>query len=376
MRIGHYAPRIWMNGGVATYIRRVGRAQSDRHHDVVYFSRGNSTSERTQEVDYLEVANDDALFSRAENLNLDILHLHRGVNDIPDDRVPTIRTVHGHKGGCPSGSRYLSRTGKPCNRAYSLSGCLWGHVVDRCGSVRPNRLANNFTQIHREIDQAEQIPTYTVSNFLREQMRRAGCAPDRLHTLHSPAPSVEGLFTQVPRDDTPRFLFLGRLVPEKGLDWVLRAIAQTDTRVHLDVAGDGPGRDEMETLAEDLGVRPQVSFHGWVEPEDIPSFMERARAVLFPSVWHEPAGLITLEAAAHGRPLIASRVGGIPEYASEEHALLVDARDVAGLAAAIDQLARNPDQANRMGREGRNAAQSAFSMDQFLERLRALYECA
>lgn len=376
MRIGHYAPRIWLNGGVATYIRRVGRAQADRNHDVVYFSRGQSTSDPTQGIDYIEVENDDALFSRAENLDLDILHLHRAVDEIPDDRGSTIRTVHGHQGGCPSGSRYLSRPGMPCNRTYSLTGCLWGHVVDRCGSVRPHQLTNNFTQIHREIDQAEQIPTYTVSDFLREKMRRAGCASDRLHTIHSPAPSVETSFTPVPRDDTPRFLFLGRLVPEKGLDWALRAIAETNTRVHLDVAGTGPLREEMETLAEELGVRPQVSFHGWVEPEDVPSFMERSRAVLFPSVWHEPAGLITLEAAAHGRPLIASRVGGIPEYTSDGHALLVDVRDVVDLAEAIDQLSRSPDPADRMGRRGREAAQSEFSMDQFLERLHALYERA
>lgn len=374
MRIGHYTPRIWMNGGVATYIRRVGRAQSERDHEVVYFSRGHSASERTQEVDYLEVANHDALFSRAADLGLDILHLHRAVADIPGDRVPTIRTVHGHQGGCPSGSRYLSRTGMPCNRTYSLTGCLWGHFVDRCGSVRPNRLTDSFTQIHREIDQAEQIPTYTVSDFLREQMRRAGCAPDRLHTLHSPAPSVDPSFTPVPRTAPPHFLFLGRLVPEKGLDWVLRAIAQTETHVRLDIAGEGPQRDELESLAEELGVRPQVSFHGWVESERVPSFMDRARAVLFPSVWHEPAGLITLEAAAQGRPIIASRVGGIPEYASGDHSLLVDARDVAGLASAIDQLASTPDQADRMGRRGREIMQAEFSMDRFLERLHALYE--
>jgi glycosyltransferase involved in cell wall biosynthesis len=240
--------------------------------------------------------------------------------------------------------------------------------------VRPTQLASNFTQIHREIDQAEQIPTYTVSDFLRKQMRRAGCAPDHLHTLHSPAPSAEGSFTPVPRGGIPRFLFLGRLVPEKGLDWVLRALAQTETRVHLDVAGEGRKRSDMEVLAEELGVRPQVSFHGWVEPEDVPSFMEKSRAVLFPSVWHEPAGLITLEAAAQGRPLIASRVGGIPEYTNDDRAILVDVRDVEGLADALSQLARNPDRADQLGQEGLNAAQSEFSMDQFLDPLHAFYK--
>ena len=67
--------------------------------------------------------------------------------------------------------------------------------------------------------------------------------------------------------------------------------------------------------------------------------MREARAVVFPSVWHEPAGLITLEAAALGRPVIASAVGGIPEYATDAFALRVPPRDVDGLAHAMSQLA-------------------------------------
>lgn len=375
MRIGHYAPEIWAQGGIATYIRRTGRGQTSRGHDVTYLGR-NGAPEQSRTPDHMAVPDDEALFAAAEDLNLDILHLHKSVRNLPTDRVPTVRTMHGHQGGCPSGSRYLARTGEPCDRSYTLSGCLRGHFVDRCGSVRPGKLTHNFTRIHREIEQAERIPTYTVSNFLREKMRRAGCSSDHLCTLHSPAPDVETPFTPVPQHDPPRFLFLGRLVPEKGLDWLLRAVARADEAMRLEVAGTGPRQEELQTLADDLAIEDQVCFHGWVESDDVPGLIRAARAVVFPSVWHEPAGLITLEAAAQGRPVIASRVGGIPEYTDEAYATLVDARDASGLSRAIDRLARTPQRANRMGRNGYQAARSAFSMDRFLNRLDTFYERA
>jgi len=373
MHIGHYAPEIWAQGGIASYIRRTGRGQARRGHEVTYLSRDDDP-EQNQPLEYEVVPDDETLFAAAEDLGLDLLHLHKSVHNLPDDRVPTVRTMHGHQGGCPSGSRYLARPGTPCDRTYSLAGCLWGHVVDRCGSVRPNNLTDNFTRIHRELEQAERIPTYTVSNFLRDKMRRAGCSSDQLCTLHSPAPASEEPFTPVPQNDPPRFLFLGRLVPEKGLAWLLRAVAHTDEAVHLDVAGTGPRQEALQALADDLGVDDHVSFHGWVESDRVPGLIRSARAVVFPSVWHEPAGLITLEAAAQGRPLIAGRVGGIPEYTDEAYATLVDARDVSGLARAIDRLARAPQRANRMGQEGYEAAQSTFSMDRFLNQLHTFYE--
>jgi len=376
MRIGHYAPQIGLNGGVATYIRRTGRAQARRGHEVEYFGRAYEGDSGPSGFDYRRVADAHALFSRAEALNLDVLHLHRAVDELPDARVPTVRTVHGHQGGCPSASRYLSRTGEPCDRAYSIAGCLWGHFVDRCGSVRPKQLTQDFTRIQREIHQAEQIPTYTVSTFLKDQMRRAGCQADGLRTIHSPAPEVKHSFRPVSREDPVRFLFLGRLVPEKGLDWLFRAVPNVEEQIHVEVAGSGRQRGELERLASDLGIRRQVTFHGWVDSDRVPSLMQNARAVVFPSVWHEPAGLTSLEAAAVGRPLIASHVGGIPEYTNEHHAILVDVRDRDGLARAMDELASDPDRADRMGRRGRVVAKGGYSMAQFLDRLHDFYERA
>ncbi len=372
MKIGHYAHRINANGGIASYVRRLGSAQTTRGQEVVYLSH---TQDANAPSPTRTVQSDD-LFSEAHRLDLDLLHLHHPVDQIPTDRVPTIRTVHNNQGSCPSGSRYLKRSGYPCNRDYSVAGCLWGHLVDHCGSRRPQKTLSNFQDIHREQNQADEIPTLTVSGFLKRRMIRSGCPPDNLHVLRSPAPNIDHSFRPLDQRHPPRFVFAGRITPMKGLDWLLRSLAEVQSEIHLDIAGTGNEEyvSKMRTLCANLGVRDRVTFHGWLDQDDVYTLIRRARALVLPSVWHEPAGLVTLEAAALGRAVIASNVGGIPEYAREEHAVLVDVRDVNGLARALDQLATDEREANRRGRRGHTLAETTFAMANFLERLHQFYE--
>jgi len=169
---------------------------------------------------------------------------------------------------------------------------------------------------------------------------------------------------------------VGRIVPEKGLAWLLRAFAEVSPPAQLEIAGKGPQLEEMKTLARELSVQARVTFHGWVKSSRVSTLIRNARAVVFPSLWHEPAGLVTLEAAAIGRPVIASAVGGIPEYARNDHALLVEPRDLEGMADALSRLARAPDRAADMGRRGFDRAAEDFSMADFLDDLHAFYDCA
>ena len=375
MRIGHYDFRLGAQGGIASYVRRVGRAQAKTGHDVFFLCRAN---ERDEQPNILEVEDDSALFSTARNRGLDVLHLHGPVETLPEDRVPTVRTVHTNDASCPSGSRYLKRTGQPCDRDYSVAGCLWGHLVDHCGSRRPHKTLANFKSIEQEQEQATELSTITVSRFLKERMIRSGCPEETLHVLHSPAPNIASSFTPPPQRSPLRFVFAGRIEPQKGLDWLLRSLAEVDVDVHLDIAGTGNEEhlSTLDRLAFDLGLREQVTVHGWLKEDEVYALIEQARAVIVPSVWHEPAGLVTLEAAALGRPVIASEVGGIPEYATDAFALRVPPRDVEGLAAAIADLARDADRAEAMGRRGYDLARSKFAMEDFLECLDAFYEDA
>lgn len=345
----------------------------ERGSSVTYLSRDSASAPPGAHA--ISILDDADVIRQVQALQLDVLHLHKPLSTLPDDPVPLVRTIHGHQASCPSGSRYLARQNQPCNRTPSVAACLWGRVADRCGSVRPQNIWTERSRFRHEIQMAHRMPTIAVSRFLRDRMIDAGCPPDRLHAVPSPAPVVPTV-TPMPREGIPRFLFLGRLVPHKGILWLLRAVERVRSQghaIHLDIAGDGDLAATAQRYVTRHGLSDVITFHGWVEEERVNTLIQSARAIVFPSIWHEPAGLVSLEAAAHARALIASRVGGIPEYGRDDYAVLVPPNDTQALADAIASMAQDPDRCERLGRRGRRLAQTTFSMDTFLDTMDDIY---
>src|SRR5262249_3612688 len=113
----------------------------------------------------------------------------------------------------------------------------------------------------------------------------------------------------------PRVLCLGRLAPEKGFDLALTAFAAVIERhphARLLIAGDGPARSDLERQAGQSGLGRAVDFVGWVAPDQIPALLNGATAVVIPSR-QEGLPLVAVEAALMARPVVATRVGGLPE---------------------------------------------------------------
>ena len=148
-----------------------------------------------------------------------------------------------------------------------------------------------------------------------------------------------------------------RLVePKKGLRFLLQAMAVLARRYgqppcQLLIVGDGPSRHELELLREQLGLSSWVVFAG--SRRDIPRVLHALDAFVLPSLY-EGFGIALLEAMAAGKPVIATAVGGIPEFVlSGETGLLVEPGNVEALADAIDRLLSHPQQARIMGAKGR-----------------------
>lgn len=377
MHVGHYMRGLWEQGGIASYLRRVAEAQIEAGHRVTLLEGHPDAEAEAHGLDAptRSVASSEALFATAARLHLDVLNLHGSIASIPDaPPVPTVRTLHDHVAYCPSGTQYLKHRNRPCPRVYDIGGCLWGHLAEYCGSLRPTRMLQDFQRFYHERRITSALPAIVVSTFMKQQMVRAGYDAERIHVLRSPAPVPPPEVPPLPRGGTPRFVFLGRLVPEKGLDWLLRAVARSSVPLHLDVAGAGHAADRFHRLADELGVTAQTTFHGWLDPARVDALIREARAVVFPSVWHEPAGLVPLEAAALGRPVIAARTGGIPEYVTEEYGVLVPPHDTEALTHHLETLATDAVLARRMGQQGWRLARTRFSMTPFLERLAGIYD--
>jgi glycosyltransferase involved in cell wall biosynthesis len=177
--------------------------------------------------------------------------------------------------------------------------------------------------------------------------------------------------------DPPRLLCVGRLVREKGFDVAIKAMMPIVARfpaARMTIAGDGIARLELEELAQQLELADAIEFPGWVAPESIRTLINSSSIVVMPSRWQEPFGLVALEAAQMGRPIVATRQGGLPEIVIDgETGLLVNADDRDSLANAVMWLLERPEAARRMGAMACERAHERFSADDFANSYDALY---
>jgi glycosyltransferase involved in cell wall biosynthesis len=171
-----------------------------------------------------------------------------------------------------------------------------------------------------------------------------------------------------PRGAQFQILFVGRLAPQKGIDVLLRALAVTPHHWRLDIMGDGPEGDRLKTLAGHLGVGERVRWHGSCRFEDIARAYATADVVAAPSIIG-PGGRtegipnVLMEALACERPVVASRVSGVPELVVDGvSGLLVPPGDVEALVAALRRIEDDPAQAAAMAQAGRRIIEQHYDL--------------
>ena len=310
----------------------------------------------------------------------DLLHVHQQpllwqVNG----ECPIVFTLHNHSPYCPSGTRYLASSQQPCDRLLSISGCTWGHLIDGCGSRKPQKIVKGFINTFRdkEIILKHQISVIAISQYVKNQLIELGIPQTQIFLLHHgiPTPNIE--FTPISPDThrQQRILYVGRVVPYKGLDWLLKALAHVNPQIHLDIAGSGWAQSDMKKLAKQLGVDKRITWHGWCNQTQLDTLYEQCIALILPSIWHEPAGLVSLEGYARYRPVIASASGGISDYVlNNKTGILVPPNDVSRLAQAISYLSERYCLCKKMGLEGYELTLSKFSLQNHMHNLHFIYE--
>jgi glycosyltransferase involved in cell wall biosynthesis len=185
----------------------------------------------------------------------------------------------------------------------------------------------------------------------------AELGPDRVHLVRR---GIDRRAFQDPGPDPfpdltgrPRVVYLGRLVRGKGVETLVRAAARLRAPgVQVVLVGDGPDRAAVEQLARRLGVADRVRVTGFVPHERVPAVLASADLLVLPSLYEE-LGTVLIEAMQLGLPIVASRVGGIPEVLGNgERGLLVPPGDAAALAEAVDAVLADPALARRLGAAG------------------------
>lgn len=221
-----------------------------------------------------------------------------------------------------------------------------------------------------------------ASEALAERLRAQGFTDVRvLRYFADPAKfggleAIAELRATIPREPD-HVLCLGRLQPEKGVGVLLEAwpaVRRARPEARLSIVGEGSERAALERQAQALGSESGVTFHGAVPHEEVPAFLARASVQVLPSIWAENAAQSCNDAMLLGLPLIASRIGGLPEIVRhEESGLLFTPRDPAELAQAIVRVLSEPGLAERLAAGGQRALEE-HEREAHLTTLDALYE--
>jgi glycosyltransferase involved in cell wall biosynthesis len=179
-----------------------------------------------------------------------------------------------------------------------------------------------------------------------------------------------------PTDDARSLLCVGRLCPQKGQVEIPSAVAASLAHfpeIHVDLIGDGEDRDAIVTRAAALDVGDHIMLHGWCSNDVVRTMLQASRALLLPS-HAEGLPIVIMEAFAMGRPVITTRIAGIPELVDETCGWLFDAGSAEGLQKAItDAMTADGARRARMGAEGRRRIEEQHDLRNIALRLIALF---
>ncbi len=387
MRILHVDKFLRRQGGAASYMLDLGRAQVGHGHEVEYFAMAHPENEPAT-YDALfppYLAFDEApsgvggaitmartmVHSRpareamaeiVERFRPDVVHLHNIYHQLSPSILQPLRragiaavmTVHDFKLVCPT-YRMLDGSG-PCDACVRKG--FREAVIRRCnrGSLAASALVAVESSLHRTFHSYGHVSRFLApSEFLAELLRRADVYPDRVQVLRHGF-GVDPIAIPGRRDGS--VVFVGRLSPEKGVDIAIRAIGLvTSPGAHLHILGSGPEERALRALAA-VEAPGRVTFHGHVGREAVLERLRTSSVAVLTARYYENQPMSILEAFACGVPVVATDLGGIPELVDHTTGRLVRPEDPTQVAGELDALLQDPGIAEHLGRNAQDRVAS------------------
>jgi glycosyltransferase involved in cell wall biosynthesis len=296
----------------------------------------------------------------------DIVHLNNFLNIASPSilcclkNIPTILTIHDYSIVCPTGFRMLPL--KVCNLSYGKN-CI------KCIGIK----GYYYEKIKRKISERlfKNIDLFiTPSVKLKKDLMKIGILNVRnIYTgikLLKYSKLIEGNI----------LLYVGRLSKEKGIKYLLKAMIDITKKVptaHLNIVGNGPEKKNLEELVKQLKLK-NVSFIGQIPHKEIEWHYRISNIIIVPSICEEVFPLVGIEAMSVGRPVIGSRVGGIPEWLDDgKTGFLVDPGNSAQIVEKVIQLFSSRKLMEKMGENGRKKAEQ-LDINNHMKEIEKVYQ--
>lgn len=402
MKILHVNKFLYRRGGAEAYMEDAAALLTSAGHDVAFFGMQHPLNTHLEyakhfppEVEFEPTPSSLGDRSRAvarmfwspsarggmaatlDDFAPDVVHVHNIYHQLSpsvlrplrERNIPAVMTLHDYKLACPT---YLF-----LDKGVICEACVGGHfaqaVKRRCrnGSLMQSTLMAAELAVHTRLGSYDPVTLFLCpSLFMRSKMIEAGVYPERLRLLHNfidlpatiPATSGRG-----------PVVYAGRLWPEKGVDILVRAAALLEPGVSVVVAGDGPQRSQLESLASQVAPG-RIQFTGMLTKSQVQELVASASVMAVPSRCYENQPLAVLEAYGTGVPVAGTALGGIRELVVEgETGALARPEDPVDLARAITQILMSPLGGRELGARGRRVVEESYSAKTHLPDLLEIY---
>ncbi len=241
---------------------------------------------------------------------------------------------------------------------------------------------HNFTRLLITLTLKWLNKLVAVSTSIEQAALKLGVPEDRCTVIHGPVGIDLGTITkrrgqsESEKEYGQCLLFVGNLTPPKRADTIIgamRRVVEVFKDCHLILIGEGDLRPALETLTHKLGLARRVHFHGAMEHGQVLRMLQSADIFVHCSDY-EGLGIAIMEGMGAGLPVVASRVGGVPDLVRDgETGFMVSADDVEGYADKILLLLSDDDLRKRLGANGRRFAESRLDKKKILLQLEAVY---
>jgi glycosyltransferase involved in cell wall biosynthesis len=391
-------------GGDCTYMFSLQKLLERKGHKVIVFSMNhpsNFDSEYSkyfvsyinydEEVKNVNISTGFEVLNRAvysleakkkmelliENERPDIAHLqniHHHITPsilypLKKHNIPIVWTLHDFVLICPNTS-FLSH-GMICERCRKRK-YYWPPIV-RCkkNSLAASTMAAIETSLHRIMKVNDLVDMFIApSEFLRNKLIEYGFKKDKIIILNN-FNNIGSVEHEEAQDDY--YLYVGRISHEKGIKTLIDAAIRVNTG-RLKIVGEGPLKEEIISYVKSRNGNRNIDFLGHKSHKDVIDIMKKSRFLVLPSECYENFPYSVLESFACAKPVIAARIGGIPEIVKNwDTGLLFEPGNIEYLSLKIRYFINHPDKTKDMGRNARSFVEKELSAENYYSKLIDVY---
>ena len=386
----------YLNGGSEKYYFELGKLLKEHGNEVAYFSMKDDRNIKTGDKEYFVEKIDlntgsklkalDVIYSKEnykkmqeaiDDFKPDIVHLNNFqrqlsasiVDCCKKNNIPMVLTAHDMQAICPASAMLYK--GKICEDCIEkgYSSCI------KKSCIKDSKLKSILGVLEAKYYRKNSIYSkidfiITPSEFLKKQLIKGKIKYKRIETIYNFV--IDSNKEKNTKDEGYAFYF-GRLSVEKGILNVLKAIKQLDNG-KLIIAGDGPEKEKIEKFITENNLEDRVEMVGYLKQEQVKEYIKKSRFVVVPSIWYENCPYSILETMEIGKPIIGSKIGGIPELIEDrENGFVYEYNNTDELAEKMKILFDDSEKANQQGKMTRKLYKEKYSENIYYNKILKIY---